>query len=52
MRRMMTMNSDEVKACWTRVMQRLRAELGEDLYNSWFARMELDGRNDGRTDTG
>ena len=31
--------SDE---CWTRVKGRLRAELGEAVYSSWFARMELE----------
>ncbi len=30
----------ELKNIWKRVAQRLRAELGEDLYSSWFARME------------
>ena len=33
---------------WTRVKERLRAEVGDDVYSSWFARMELDG-NDGDT---
>src|SRR5262249_12435094 len=28
---------------WTRVKDRLRAEVGDDVYASWFARMELDG---------
>jgi len=28
---------------WPRVKERLRAEVGEDIYSSWFARMELDG---------
>src|SRR6266446_6710029 len=28
---------------WTRVKDRLRAEVGEAVYSSWFARMELDG---------
>ena len=27
---------------WIRVKQRLRAELGEDVYTSWFARVELE----------
>jgi chromosomal replication initiator protein len=27
---------------WLRVCQRLRAEFGEDVYSSWFARLELD----------
>src|SRR6516165_2364791 len=28
---------------WPRVKERLRAEVGDDVYSSWFARMELDG---------
>ena len=28
---------------WLRVKTRLRAEVGEAIYNSWFARMELEG---------
>ena len=28
---------------WTRVRDRLRAEVGDDVYSSWFARMELEG---------
>jgi chromosomal replication initiator protein len=28
---------------WLRVKERLKAEVGEDIYSSWFARMELDG---------
>ena len=28
--------------CWTRVKGRLRAEVGEAVYTSWFARMELE----------
>ena len=27
---------------WSRVKERLRAEVGEDVYSSWFARMELE----------
>ena len=27
---------------WSRVKRRLRAELGEDVFASWFARLELD----------
>jgi len=26
---------------WARVKQRLRAELGEDVFSSWFARVEF-----------
>jgi chromosomal replication initiator protein len=33
----------ELKTKWQRIQQRLRAELGDDLFNSWFGRMELDG---------
>src|SRR5690242_10419614 len=33
---------------WTRVRDRLRAEVGDDIYLSWFARMELEG-GDGET---
>src|SRR5262245_64200278 len=28
---------------WQRVKERLRAEVGEDIFSSWFARMELEG---------
>jgi chromosomal replication initiator protein len=27
---------------WLRIQQRLRAELGDDLFNSWFARMDME----------
>ncbi len=39
---------DELKARWAKVAQRLRAELGEDLYSSWFARMEPEQLNGSR----
>ena len=32
---------------WTRVKRRLRAELGEDVFMSWLARLELDAIRDG-----
>jgi chromosomal replication initiator protein len=32
---------------WSRVKRRLRAELGEDVYTSWFARLEIDTVLDG-----
>jgi len=38
----------DVKTRWDRVAQRLRAELGEDLYTSWFARMEAEDLDSGR----
>src|SRR6202158_3028657 len=31
---------------WSRVKQRLRAEGGDDIFSSWFARMDLDGLDD------
>ncbi len=34
---------DQDAGHWDRVRRRLRAEVGEDVYSSWFARMELDG---------
>ena len=34
----------KLKERWTKVANRLRTELGEDLYSSWFARMEPEGR--------
>jgi chromosomal replication initiator protein len=45
---MMTAMTDALKQRWDRVAQRLRAELGEDLYSSWFARMELEDNSGGR----
>jgi chromosomal replication initiator protein len=32
---------------WSRVKRRLRAELGEDVFTSWFARLEVDTVGDG-----
>lgn len=32
---------------WTRVKKRLRAELGEDVFTSWFARVDLEEHSDG-----
>jgi len=32
---------------WSRVKRRLRAELGEDVFTSWFARLEIDRIEDG-----
>ncbi|MBA5776057.1 chromosomal replication initiator protein DnaA [Stappia sp. F7233] len=32
---------------WARVKKRLRAELGEDVFASWFARVDLEGHDDG-----
>ncbi len=32
---------------WARVKGRLRAEVGDDVYSSWFARMDLEANEDG-----
>ena len=32
---------------WSRVKNRLRAEVGEDIYSSWFARMDLEAIEEG-----
>lgn len=37
----MQINSSE-RERWGRVKQRLRAEVGDDVYSSWFTRMDLD----------
>lgn len=37
----------QIEETWQRVVRRLRAELGEDVYTSWFGRLELDGIIDG-----
>lgn len=31
---------------WSRVKERLRADVGDDVYSSWFARMDLEGLDD------
>ncbi len=31
---------------WSRVKGRLRTSVGEDVYTSWFARMDLEGVQD------
>jgi len=45
---MITALTTDLRQKWDRVAQRLRAELGEDLYSSWFARMELEECQHGR----
>jgi chromosomal replication initiator protein len=32
----------QIKDQWLRIAQRLKAELGDDLYNSWFGRMDAE----------
>src|SRR6516162_9963496 len=31
--------------CWARVKDRLRSSVGDDVYNSWFARVDLEQLN-------
>jgi chromosomal replication initiator protein len=38
-------NTDQ--ECWVRVKARLRAEVGDDVFSSWFARMDLESLDDG-----
>jgi chromosomal replication initiator protein len=44
-RKSLAMTSTELER-WSRVKQRLRAEVGDDIFSSWFARMDLDGLED------
>src|SRR4051794_11292522 len=36
----------DAAAAWDRVKRRLRAEFGEDVFSSWFARLDLDSVTD------
>jgi chromosomal replication initiator protein len=36
-----------IDVVWGRVKQRLRTELGDDIFSSWFARMEFEARDGG-----
>lgn len=38
----------DLRGKWQRIQQRIRAELGDDLFNSWFGRMELDSYANGQ----
>jgi len=42
-----SLESADYSEAWSRTCRRLRAELGEDVYNSWFGRLELDSVRDG-----
>ena len=44
-RSFLTMNTSEQDR-WSRVKGRLRSSVGEDVYTSWFARMDLEGVQD------
>lgn len=48
MRSMMSEAAGELKLKWQRISQRLRAELGDDLFTSWFGRMEAEGHQNGK----
>jgi chromosomal replication initiator protein len=39
------MNTDQER--WQRVKSRLRSELGDDVFTSWFGRMELEAAEKG-----
>src|ERR1044071_769248 len=39
--------SNENQESWLRVKERLRAEVGDDVYSSWFARMDLEAIEEG-----
>ncbi len=39
--------NDVIEDKWRRIQARLRAELGEDVFTSWFGRMELETVSDG-----
>jgi chromosomal replication initiator protein len=41
-------NTNAIDSKWHRIQSRLRAELGEDVFTSWFGRVELDSY-DGQT---
>ena len=39
---MVNNNESNLQETWTKVQSRLRAELGEDVFSSWFGRVELE----------
>jgi chromosomal replication initiator protein len=41
------LSANAIEGKWRRVQARLRAELGEDVFTSWFGRMELDSCDGG-----
>src|SRR5258707_1551593 len=45
---MMTAADTNLKQAWQRIALRLKAELGDDLYTSWFMRVEPEEFSDGR----
>lgn len=41
------LGESNARGAWERVRRRLRAEIGEEVYSSWFPRIELDGMSAG-----
>jgi chromosomal replication initiator protein len=41
------LSNDAIEDKWRRIQARLRAELGEDVFTSWFGRMELESCGNG-----
>jgi chromosomal replication initiator protein len=41
------LSANAIEGKWRRIQARLRAELGEDVFTSWFGRMELDSCDGG-----
>jgi chromosomal replication initiator protein len=41
------LSTNAIEGKWRRIQARLRAELGEDVFTSWFGRMELDSCDGG-----
>ncbi len=41
-------NKEILRNQWSKVAARLKAELGDDLYNSWFARMDCEDLSNGQ----
>lgn len=41
------LNTKEYKAMWVRVKKKLRAQLGEDIYTSWFNGLTIENVSDG-----
>ncbi len=42
------MDNDSIQVKWARVKSRLRVELGEDVFTSWFARVEMESCEGGK----
>ncbi len=40
--------SDILKPLWQKIMARLRVELGDDLFNSWFGRVDMESCAEGQ----